>query len=147
MAILNRFPAILLHCDLTHFCASRCGIAGDSRPAILGIARFAIRDSVPLSSRGCSPRGLVCPAFEGMALGSFAVVFSAALRLSENTIGCKMITDRFKLFQNYLRAYRYRLGLQIQTLIVWGGINYGLTDTDLAFLDSVTSYWLQACYS
>ena len=31
------------------FFASLCGIPGDSRPAILGIARFAIRDSVPLS--------------------------------------------------------------------------------------------------
>ena len=27
--------------------ASRCGISGDSRPTILGTARFAIRDSVP----------------------------------------------------------------------------------------------------
>ena len=32
-----------------NFCASRCGISGDSGPAILGIVRFAIRDSVPLS--------------------------------------------------------------------------------------------------
>ena len=48
MAILNRFSAILLYCDSTHFFASRCRIAGDSRPAILGIVRFAIRDSVPL---------------------------------------------------------------------------------------------------
>ena len=50
MAILNRCSAILLHCDSTHVFASRCGISGDSRPAILGIVRFAIRDSVPLSS-------------------------------------------------------------------------------------------------
>ena len=42
------FPAILLCCDSTQFSASRCGISGDSRPAILGIVRFAIRDSVPL---------------------------------------------------------------------------------------------------
>ena len=48
MAILNRFSAILLCCDSTHFFASRCGISGDSGPAILGIVRFAIRDSVPL---------------------------------------------------------------------------------------------------
>ena len=48
MAILNRFSAILLYCDSTHFSASRCGISGDSGPAILGIVRFAIRDSVPL---------------------------------------------------------------------------------------------------
>ena len=50
MAILNRFSAILLYCDSTHFFASRCGISGDSGPAILGIVRFAIRDSVPLRS-------------------------------------------------------------------------------------------------
>ena len=50
MAILNRFPAILLYCDSTRFFASRCGISGDSGPAILGIVRFATRDSVPLSS-------------------------------------------------------------------------------------------------
>ena len=50
MAILNRFSAILLYCDSTHFSASRCGISGDSRPAILGIVRSAIRDSVPLSA-------------------------------------------------------------------------------------------------
>ena len=47
MAILNRFSAILLYCDSTHFFSSRCGMSGDSRPA-LGIMRFAIRDSVPL---------------------------------------------------------------------------------------------------
>ena len=52
MAILNRFPAILLYCDSTHLFASRCGISGDSRPEILGIVRFAIRDSVPLSTIG-----------------------------------------------------------------------------------------------
>ena len=51
MAILNRFSAILLYCDSTHFLASRCGIAGDPRPAILGIVRFAIRDSVLLRAR------------------------------------------------------------------------------------------------
>ena len=34
MAILNRFSAILLYCDSTHFFASRCGISGDSRPAL-----------------------------------------------------------------------------------------------------------------
>ena len=48
MAILNRFSAILLYCDSTHVCASRCGISGDFS-AILGIVRFAVRDSVPLS--------------------------------------------------------------------------------------------------
>ena len=48
MAILNRFSAILLYCDSTHIFASRWGISGDSKPAILGIVRFAIRDSVPL---------------------------------------------------------------------------------------------------
>ena len=31
-----------------HYFASCCGISGDSRPAILGIVRFAIRDFVPL---------------------------------------------------------------------------------------------------
>ena len=43
--------AILLDCDSTHvfFFASGCGMSGDSRPAILGIVQFAIRDSVPLS--------------------------------------------------------------------------------------------------
>ena len=51
MAILNQFSAILLYFDSTHFFASRCGISGDSRPAILGIVRFAIRESGPLSSR------------------------------------------------------------------------------------------------
>ena len=49
MAILNQFSAILLYCASTHFFASGCGISGDSRPAIPGIVRFAIRDSVPLS--------------------------------------------------------------------------------------------------
>ena len=48
--ILNLFSANLLYCDSTHLFASRRGIPGDSRPAILGIVRFAIRDSVPLSS-------------------------------------------------------------------------------------------------
>ena len=48
MAIPNRFSAILLYCDSTQFCASRCGISGDSWPAILGIGRCAIRNSVPL---------------------------------------------------------------------------------------------------
>ena len=52
MAVLNRFSAILLYCDSAPFFASRCGISGDSRPAILGIVRFAIRDSVPLRSGG-----------------------------------------------------------------------------------------------
>ena len=51
MAILNRSFAILLFCDSTPFFASRCGISGDSRPAIPGIVRFAIRDSVPLRIR------------------------------------------------------------------------------------------------
>ena len=41
--------SILFYCDLTFF-AFLCGISGDSRPAILGIVRFAIGDSVPLSS-------------------------------------------------------------------------------------------------
>ena len=50
MAILNRFSAMLLHCDSTHLFDSRCEISGDSRPAILGIVRFAIRDSVLLRS-------------------------------------------------------------------------------------------------
>ena len=49
LAILNRFSAILLCCDSAHFFASRCGNSGDSKPAIPGIVRFAIRDSVPLS--------------------------------------------------------------------------------------------------
>ena len=43
MAILNRFSAILLYCASTQSFASRCRISGDSRPAILGIVRFAIR--------------------------------------------------------------------------------------------------------
>ena len=51
MAILNRFSAILLAAiRLELINASRCKISGDSRPAILGIAPFAIRDSVPLRS-------------------------------------------------------------------------------------------------
>ena len=49
MAILNRFSAILQNCDLTRFLACRCEISGDSRPAIMEIVRFAIRDSVPLT--------------------------------------------------------------------------------------------------
>ena len=56
MAILNRFSAILHYRDSTQLCASHCGISGDSWPAILGIVRFAIRDSVPLSSRNTSPK-------------------------------------------------------------------------------------------
>ena len=51
MATLNRFSAILLYCDSTRFFASRCGISGDSRPAILGIVRFTICDSVLLSAK------------------------------------------------------------------------------------------------
>ena len=51
MVVLNRFSAILLHGDSDQCCASRCGNSGDSRPAILRIVRFAIRDSVPLSGR------------------------------------------------------------------------------------------------
>ena len=45
---------------------------------------------------------------------------------TESTIRCKMVTDRLNLFQNYLRAYRYRL--------YCFGINYRVTDTDLALL-------------
>ena len=52
MAILNRFSSILLHFDSTEMFACHCGILGDSRPAILGIVRFTIRDSVPLSYGG-----------------------------------------------------------------------------------------------
>ena len=51
MAILNQFSAILLCCDSTQLSASRCGISVDSRPAMLGIVRFAIRDSVVLSQK------------------------------------------------------------------------------------------------
>ena len=45
----------LIFCDSTlllfaFIFASRCGISGDSRPAILGLVRFMIRDSMPLSS-------------------------------------------------------------------------------------------------
>ena len=58
MAILNRFSAILLYCDSTRFSACRCGISGDSRPAILGIVRFAIRDSVPLRVSPQNFRGI-----------------------------------------------------------------------------------------
>ena len=49
LAILNRFSAIQHCCDSAHFFASRRGNSGDSKPAIPGIVRFAIRDSVPLS--------------------------------------------------------------------------------------------------
>ena len=31
------------------------------------------------------------------------------LLLSPITIGCKMLTNRLKLFHNYLRGYRYKL--------------------------------------
>ena len=41
--------SVLLRFD--SFFASRCESSGDSRPVILGIMRFVIRDSVPLSSR------------------------------------------------------------------------------------------------
>ena len=37
--------------------ASHCGNSGDSRPAILGIVRFAIRDSVSLRPRGSAESG------------------------------------------------------------------------------------------
>ena len=68
MAILNRFSAILLYCDATHFLASRCRISGDSRPAILGIVRFAIRDSVPLRSRVYAEEGPeFSPNFQGLS--------------------------------------------------------------------------------
>ena len=55
MAIPNRiFSAILFFVIRFLFlllaAESRCGISGDSRPAIVGIVRFAIRDSVPLRS-------------------------------------------------------------------------------------------------
>ena len=43
MAILNRFSALLFYCDSSHFFAS-----GGSRPAILGIVGFAVRNSAPL---------------------------------------------------------------------------------------------------
>ena len=48
MAILNRFPRFYFTAIRLIFVASRCRISGDSRPAILGIIRFAVRDSVPL---------------------------------------------------------------------------------------------------
>ena len=40
MAILNRFSAILLCCDSTHFLGFSLRIPGDSRPGTLGIVRF-----------------------------------------------------------------------------------------------------------
>ena len=50
MEILNRFSAILLTANQQKI-ACPCGkFSGHSRPAILGIVRFAIRDSMPLSS-------------------------------------------------------------------------------------------------
>ena len=49
MAILDRFSAILLSCNSTHYFASRCGNSGDSRPTILGIVRFAIRCAAKVS--------------------------------------------------------------------------------------------------
>ena len=64
MAILNKFSAILVYCDSTQFFACCCGMSGDSRPAILGIVRFAIRDSVLLRSvesrtlSDCSMKGI-----------------------------------------------------------------------------------------
>ena len=45
-----RFGVATLCQVSTHFCASRCGNSGDSRPANLGIVWFAICDSVPLRS-------------------------------------------------------------------------------------------------
>ena len=51
MAILNRFFLRFYFAAIRlEFLAPRCGIPGDSGPAILGIVRFAIRDSVPLRS-------------------------------------------------------------------------------------------------
>ena len=50
LAILNRFSAISLHCDSTHFCTSRLGNPGDSWSAMLGIVRFVICDSMPSNS-------------------------------------------------------------------------------------------------
>ena len=49
LAILSRFSVVLLHCGSTQVCASRCRNSGDSRPAMRGNVRFAIRNSVPLS--------------------------------------------------------------------------------------------------
>ena len=43
---LPNFPRFYFTAIRLFFFASRCGISGDSRPAILGIVRFAIRDSV-----------------------------------------------------------------------------------------------------
>ena len=51
LSILNRFSAILLCCDSTHFCASRCRNSGNSRLAALMSVRSAIRGSVLLRSR------------------------------------------------------------------------------------------------
>ena len=48
MAILNRFSPRVYFTAIRLVFASRRGIFGDSRPAILGIVRFAIRASVPL---------------------------------------------------------------------------------------------------
>ena len=69
MAIPNRFSAILLHCDSTHFFASRCGISGVSRPTILGIVQFAILDCMPWEklNRGVSKPGGF-PLFSGSVL-------------------------------------------------------------------------------
>ena len=39
---------------------------------------------------------------------------------------CKMVTDRHKLFQNYLQGYRYRFS--------YFRTKYGVTGTDLAVL-------------
>ena len=59
MAILSRFSAISLLAAIQLIFAFRCRILGDSRPAILGIVRFA--DSVSLRVRGALRLGVVSP--------------------------------------------------------------------------------------
>ena len=91
MAIPNRFSAILLSCDSTHFFASRCGISGDSRPAIPGIVRFAIRDSVPLRC-GASAKTR-SPKIQNMLLGKLYVLLCFYFKLLRESPAGKELNE------------------------------------------------------
>ena len=94
LAILNRFCAILLCCDSAHFFASRCGNSGDSKPAIPGIVRFAIRDSVPLRSSQ-TLRSLCCDL--NRAIGVHSLNIRSTLELGNGLRELTAFAERYRL--------------------------------------------------
>ena len=99
--------AILFYCDSPLFLVSCCGFSGDSSPAILGIVRFAVRDSVPLSSDYFRK----CPITVSSIVPSVKV-FTLEHSYNTHILNC---------FQTYLIRFLITLAL---TLLNWFGIAF-----------------------